>query len=272
MQYTFFDLRKLVYQRWRYAQTRRPTCHVFVAGVQRSGTNMLTGLFQNSLETEVYNENDSRAYSDFELRGDEVLRGISARARAPCIVFKTLCDLDRLPALLEIFAPAKLVWLLRHYTDVANSMLVSFKSVPMTVQRVVREGEGAGWWGRGLSSRTRETLQQHAARDLNDPSLAALLWYLRNVLYFEEGWQKDSRALLIRYEDLVRNPSEQGRLLFEFCGLRFAGRAVRDVHARSIKRRIAPALDAEVTALCDDLLARFDETLKIGRSEFQAKS
>lgn len=265
MQSTVFRLRKRAYHQWRYGRRRRPLCHVFVGGVQRSGTNMLTSLFENSLETVVYNENDARAYIDYELREEDLLRGLSARCKAPYLVFKALCDLDRLPILVEVFAPAKLVWLSRHYTDVVNSMLVSFKTVPMTVQRIAQNGEAAGWWGRGLSSATRELLRYHAARNLNDHSLAALLWYLRNVLYFEAGWHKDARTILVSYEELVLNPGEQCRRLFKFCGLRFTRRIVRHVHARSIQRREPPPIDAEVAALCDELLSRFEQRLRTDR-------
>lgn len=238
----------------RGAAARR---HVFVAGVQRSGTNMMMGLFDRSFETDVYHETDPRAFEDYDLRETEVLRALAARSRGPVFVVKTLSNLDRVPALLEQFQPSSAVWIVRHYTDVINSMLVSFKTVPWSVQRAAREGRDAGWVGRGMSDDTHALLQTHVSRGLDNYSLAALMWYLRNVLYFEQGLDRDPAVTLVGYENLVNWPALECRRIFEFAGLQFHPRIVRPVHAVSVGRRPAPTLDPQVEELCERLWERF---------------
>ena len=246
----------------RYGRGGIPAgCHVFVAGVQRSGTNMMMDLFDRSFETDAYHETDPRAFKDYDLRETEVLKSLASHSSAPFFVVKTLSNLDRLPALMEDFQPGRVVWIVRRYTDVINSMLASFKSVPSSVQRAAREGPAAGWVGRGMSDDTHALLQQHVGRGLNDYSLAGLMWYLRNILYFEQRLDRHPAVVTVRYEDLVTQPEEQCRRVFDFVGLRFHPRIVRRVHAVSIGRRPAPPLDPQVAALCESLWKRFDEAL-----------
>ena len=136
-------------------------------------------------------------------------------------------------------------------------MLVSFKTVPESVRRAAREGRAAGWCGRGMSDSTHALLQRHVGRGLSETSLAALMWYLRNVLYFEQGLDKNPDVMIVRYEDLVTRPMEECKKVFDFMGLQFHSRIVRQVHAVSIGRRPPPELDAQVAALCESLLERF---------------
>lgn len=250
---------KRAIQSVRYSKKRNVTKrHIFVAGVQRSGTNMLMDLFDRSFETDVYHETDSRAFHKYDLRETEVLKSLVLRSTAPFFVVKTLADLDRLPALMEDFHPNRVVWIVRRYTDVVNSMLASFRTVPESVRRAAREGRAAGWCGRGMSEDTHALLKHHVGRGLNEPSLAALMWYLRNVLYFEQGLDRHPDVMIIRYEDLVTNPTEECLRVFDFTGLSFHPRVVRRVHAVSIGRRPLPQLDVQVAALCDSLQERFD--------------
>ena len=67
------------------ARARRggPPLTLLVAGVQRSGTNMVMDVLERSLETDVYHERDPRAFDNYEMRPLEVIRGL--RARSPRI-------------------------------------------------------------------------------------------------------------------------------------------------------------------------------------------
>lgn len=100
------------------------------------------------------------------------------------------------------------------------------------------------------------TLERITQREVSDHSLAALLWYLRNILFLEGGLDRNHRVLPVRYETLVAEPTLEARRVFEFLGLPFDERYTAKVHATSVSRRSPPELDPEVEALCQDLLAR----------------
>lgn len=254
--YPVFLGRKGLYQRLRPRQP--PHRHVFVAGVQRSGTNMLMDILERSMRTDVYHERDPRAFDGYLMRELPVIHGLSQGSDAEWFVIKTLCELDQVPAFLDSFHAPRCIWIYRGYRDVANSMLVSFRSVPETVRRMAELGPAVGWWGAGMSAETQALLRRLTARPLSDHSLSALMWYARNVLFLEQGLQDDARATLCRYETLVTRPEDEGQRLCSLLGLPFRTHYVRGITGRSIGRRPSPALDDEVEAYCADLLARLD--------------
>lgn len=249
---------KGVAQRIAAPHRRGPALHVFVAGVQRSGTNMLMQALDRSLHTDVYHESDSRAFVGYEMRDPDVVARLVRRSPARVFVIKALCELQDLPELMARFQPARTLWLYRNYRDVANSMTASFKSVPTTVHRLAHEGEAVGWWGRGMSRTTQDFLRRVVERDPNPETSAALLWYLRNRLFFELGLDRDERVLPIEYEGLVTEPQRVLGQVARFLGIPESGGLSQGIHARSIGRRSEPAIDPEVSEACDRLLGSFD--------------
>ncbi|TQE99019.1 MAG: sulfotransferase [Spiribacter salinus] len=231
--------------------------HVFVAGSQRSGTNMLMEALEGSPHTDVYHESDTRAFDDYLMRPMPAIRELAARSPAPIFVVKALCEIDRVPRLLETFRPATCVWLYRDYRDVANSMLVSFRTVPATVRRLAGdEPASVGWWGQSMSADTHRLIQDAVSRDVSDATMAALLWYARNALLFESGLDRDERVFLMNYEELVSNPDAHAGCLCEFLDLPFTSGITRHMHARSIGRRGTPDIDGNVAEACELLLER----------------
>ncbi len=238
---------------WRGQRTR-----AFVAGAQRSGTNMLMHVLERSPDTEVFHEVDPRAFDQYMMRDTAVIQELAAGSPARCFVIKALCEADRIPGFLDTFDNARCVWLYRHYHDVANSMLVSFRSIPDTVHRLATEGQAAGWWGSGMSERTQSLLAELVQRPLSDHSLAALLWYVRNVLFFEHGLDEDERVVLLQYEAFVSHPESEAKRVCEFLDVPYSDRFTARVNATSVRRREPPPLDDEVDRICSELLQRFE--------------
>ena len=58
----------------------RSVC-LLVAGVQRSGTNMVMDVLERSYATEVYHERDPRAFANYQLREEEVIQSLIAHSR-----------------------------------------------------------------------------------------------------------------------------------------------------------------------------------------------
>jgi hypothetical protein len=241
-----------------------PTRVVFLAGVQRSGTNMVMDVFERSAETDVYHESDPRAFDAFELRPRHVLHDLVRSSPARHVVFKALCELQDLRALLDDFAPARSVWILRRLEDVVNSHLVLWTGMPRYLAAIVEDRNGALWRGRGMSDETHALV-----KTLNHPAIAnasacALFWYFRNVLFFEQALERDGRVIAVRYESLVTDPASEFARIFEFLDLPYTAAAFRKVSAGSVRKRPAPEIDPAIREVCDGLAARFDQVLEAG--------
>ncbi len=231
---------------------------LFVAGVQRSGTNMLMNVLERSTATDVFHEVDPRAYKDYELMQDLVPQLIETSA-APFIVIKVLCELHDLRDLLDAYPGSRGVWIYRRYDDVVNSHIVKWNGMPDTVHQIVADGrEAAGWRGRGMSDASLKLLNELHHPALDNPSACALFWMWRNQLFFDLALDQDERMRLINYETFVSNPAGHFPAIFEFFNLEYRTEHSSFVTARSIGKAAAPDISADVRKHCDALFERLD--------------
>ncbi len=245
----------------RWLNTEAPRCHVFVAGMQRSGTNMMMDVLERSYDTDVYHERDRRAFDNYQMRKRSVIHELAERSAAPVFIIKALCELQELESLMEEFAPAKTLWVMRHYEDVVNSMMVSFRNQAKQVRRIVEQRDEGWWLGRGMSDQTYALVSRLAPEDVDDANAAALQWYFRNQLFFDQGFDSDPRVLAVSYEHLASDPQTQFQHIFQFLGLRYTPRVAASVFASSIRRRSPPKLGPEVVEVCDVLNARIEHVV-----------
>ena len=243
------------------SRARQPPQVVFLGGVQRSGTNMILDVLDRSLETEVFREADPRAFVDYKMRPPDVVHDLVDASPAPVVVVKALLELQDLKALLDDFAPAKALWPVRIYADMVNSYLEKWQGLPEQIGRILQDPDYDEWRGSRMSEETRATVSQVYRPDLDEGSAAALFWYFRNALFFEQGFDKDPRVLVMRYESLVTKPDEEFRRVCGFLGLPYSRRLTRKIFASSIGRKPVPPIDARVEDLCRAMLARFDRIL-----------
>lgn len=249
-------LKKSIYQSVRGGRKGKQR-RVFVAGMQRSGTNMLMDVLEQSFETDVFHERDPRAFVNYQMRDRAVIGRLVDASRAQVFVIKALCELQDLTAMMKIYSPAKTIWIVRDYNDVVNSMLRSFGNMAKQVQRIARDHNSNEWLGLGMSDSTHETLNRVVTEELDDATASALQWYFRNMLFFDQNFAADSRVLLVRYEELVSRPVEEFERIYNFIGIDFPQRVVRNVSSRSIGKHPRPEIYPAVRSLCDELLQRF---------------
>ena len=238
--------------------TRLPAVS-FVAGVQRSGTNMLMDVLERSFVTDVFHERDRRAFDRFQMRERAVIRSLVASSRASHFIIKSLCELQHLARLMEDFSPARTVWIVRDYNDVVNSMRVSFGNQAKQVRRIAKDRDSDGWQGQGMSDATHALVRARVHEDIDDSSAAALIWYFRNQLFFDQGFERDPRVLLVRYESLVTQPVVEFQRIFAFLDLPYRPWHSRKVVAHSIRKARRPEIEAPIRELCEDMTARFDD-------------
>jgi len=260
-------------KRWRqHAAARilgaRQKHVMFVAGVQRSGTNMVMDLLEADLATEVFHETDRRAFDNYELRTPTSLRALVRQTPAPLSVFKALCECQDVRYLLDQFSGSRCLWVYRHYEDVARSHARKWTQMPDTIRRLCDEQSGSeGWRGRGMSDATRTVLRAHWHEDLNNESACALFWYFRNQLYFEQCLSEDPRVRLLSYEALLEHPHGNTEALYDFAGLDYLSRAGQSIKAPESTRwaHSDSIIDTSVRKLCDSMFARL-------RSETQLRA
>lgn len=230
---------------------------VFVAGVQRSGTNMIMDVLEKSIHTDVYHERDARAFDNYQMRPVAAIRALYDRSPAAHFVIKALCELQKLDSLMSEFRPSKVVWVVRDFEDVVNSMLKSFRNQAKQVQRIARDPASDGWRGEGMSRQTHEVVARLVRPDIDDASAAALTWYFRNILFFEKQFEHNPDVLLVSYERLVTDPEIEFRRLFHFLGLEFTARVTHGIFADSVRKKTAPQIAPEIRELCQCTAERF---------------
>ncbi len=229
---------------------------VFVAGVQRSGTNLLMQVLDRAWDTDVYHETDPRAFHRYEMRPQLVIEALMARSRAPVFVLKSLCELQDLGDLMRRHAPARTLWMLRGYEEVTRSMLASFGNFVRQAHRLAEDKAGSEWRGRGMSDATQKILREAVEDGLDEASAAALMWYYRNVLFFEQGFAGDPGVRLVRYESLLADPQLECCRIATFLGLPLSPRAVAAITPRAVVSggvEVSPL----VRRHCDALMRRF---------------
>ena len=141
------------------------------------------------------------------MRDLHVIHRLAATSKAPFFIIKCLCELDRLGALLNDFSPAKAVWIVRHYHDSTNSAVRSFGNFVTQMRRLAQDKNADLWRGRGMSDTTQSLLRSVVELGPSEADGAAMMWYYRNVLFFEQSLDIDPRVALLRYEDLVSDPN-----------------------------------------------------------------
>jgi len=246
--------------------------YVFVAGMQRSGTNMLMEILEWSAHTDVYHETDPRAFERYELRPRPVLHALAEKSNAPFIVIKSLCELDQIKELMQEFRPAKTLWILRAFDDSVNSAIRSFGNFARQVHRLAKDRDSDGWRGRGMSDETQSILARLDHPEISEASAAALMWYYRNILFLEQGLDRNPNVKLVYYEDLVRDPQTALQDVMGFLDMPdWSPWLTRYIHAGSIRKSPKADIEPGVRSLCEGLACRFAQ-LKTGKPDAGAEA
>lgn len=248
-----------------------------ILGIQRSGTSMMYWVFERDMNVKVYREASELSSQDQveHIRLNplpSVLAQIN-RHRVPMVVFKPLVESQRAHELMAALPGAKVLWAYRHYQDVAASNLKAFG--PDNGKRDLQPflaNDSANWRSQNSTLETRETIRRFYADDMNPFDAAALFWWARMQLYFEQHLDQNPDVLLSRYEDLVTNPAQTMRQTYAFIGRPYPGdHIVKDVNAQSVGKGRVSKLTPAVDELCAEMLARLDRINEIGTGIIQSK-
>jgi len=174
------------------------------------------------------------------------------------VAAKPLVESASATALMDAAGAVKAVWMLRHYPEVAQSNVSRFGvDNPYSDLEPIRSRDARDWRYRGATDETWETVTALLNRRLTPFDAAALFWWTRNQLYFDQRLWEDDRIRILRYERACNQPDAVIRALSDHIGLALPpGSITPRVRALPFPPETRE-LDPEVERLCKNLWDSF---------------
>ncbi len=245
--------------------SNQPQQLLFIIGCQRSGTTLMTRIFNRDFNTLVYPEHSSLSKQD-QLDGlrlnplPQVEKRIKA-TRFPLVVLKPLVETQNSCQLLDFFDGSKALWMYRDYRDVALSNLRRFglQNGIKNLRYIVQEQED-NWRVEKLTPEYRDLVSRYFSEEMNPYDAAALFWIVRNSFFFTQDLAAQPAVRMLRYRDLVTEPLATITAVYNFAQRPFPGdRLVQEVHQTSLGKGQAQIdLSPDIQTLCEEMLARLD--------------
>jgi len=239
---------------------------VLIFGCQRSGTTMLQQTFlDRSWRVLILEEHDRRLVGPGpgpeETTWQEYSTVLERIRRLPfeVVAAKPLVDSASATALMDAAGTVKAVWMLRHYQGVARSNVRRFgMDNPYRDLQPIRSRDALDWRYRGATEETWETVTALLNRGLTPFDAAALFWWTRNQLYFDQRLREDDRIRILRYERACNQPEEVIRSLSDHIGVALPiGPIASRVRAQTSPPETGE-LDPDVARLCRKLWDSFE--------------
>ncbi len=258
--------------RHRWAPHPAPVA-VWVAGCQRSGTQLVTQALERSPACWAHNHlvqdplygfrhdpafpprrNGSRAC----LLEDEPLDALIHADGAPVVAFHAVADSQRIAHLLQRFEASRVVWVWRRPADVAASAVVRWGAHQADLIGRLKAGEfeRLDWRGQHLPPDLIEEVLACWRPDLTPEEGGALFWAMRNRLWETQGLASHPRARLLSYESLVADPRRVAAATFAWLEIDYDDAMVAHVHPKSVGKGGTPTWSPAIRALVEPLAER----------------
>jgi hypothetical protein len=239
---------------------------VLIFGCQRSGTTMLQQTFlDRSWRVLILEEHDRRLVGpgpgpeETTWQEYSIVLGRIRRLPFEVVAAKPLVESASATALMDAADPVKAIWMIRHYAEVARSNVSRFgMDNPYRDLQPIRSRDARDWRYRGATEETCETVTALSDRRLTPLDAAALFWWSRNQLYFDQRLWEDDRIRILRYERACNQPDEVIRSLSDHIGVTLPpGSIAPRVRAQPFPPDTG-TLDADVEAHCRKLWDSFE--------------
>ncbi len=245
--------------------TSNPQTLLLILGCQRSGTTLMTKIFEKDWQVKVYPEHSKLSTGD-QLDGLRLnpLPDVSqelTKDRYPLIVLKPLVESQIGHRLLDYFDDAYGLWMYRHYKDVAASNLKRFGfDNGIKNLRFIASDRISNWRAENLPEYVHSLVREHFSESMHPYDAAALFWYVRNTLFFDQHLDRHPRVKLCRYADLVLNPKESVQAVYSYVNQPYPGdQVIEDVHSSSIGKGQQSQISAEIEELCSHMWTRLED-------------
>jgi hypothetical protein len=118
------------------------------------------------------------------------------------------------------------------------------------------------WRSERVSDQTQQIVREFCHPNMSRHDAAALMWYARNILYFEQDLPAHRDVFLCRYEDLVANPEDKMIQLYRFLDLEYPESSLTDdVDRQSLGLGSDVPLNKDVEELCEKLQQQLERSL-----------
>jgi len=238
---------------------------LFIVGCQRSGTTMLSRIFEKDLNTQSYGEASKFSYVEpgrrLRLRPENEIKHELKKDRASLIVLKPLVESQNTPGLLSQFENSRALWIYRHFKDVASSNIRRFgQTNPINDLQPIVENHPTNWRSEKISTESRALVRQYFSPTMNPHDAAVLFWIIRNRIYFDMRLDAHPDVLLCKYEELVIDPAAIMKRIYGFARQEYPGdKIVAGTHTRSIRKGAEIVLTVEVETIACKMLEKLDK-------------
>jgi hypothetical protein len=252
-------LRKWIY--WAICGAHRgPKRIVFVCGAAKSGKTLLCSVLDRDLRVTVFREESAISGRDgnrLRLKPTAEMAAVFERCPTPIIAAEAKVDSQHAASLLQAFPGSTVVWVWRHFEGAVAADLQRFSSQRETLLAVVR-GDPGNWRSESVSAETREIVRARYSEDLPRADVAALFWYVRNTLWFDQALDRSSSALLVQYEEFCRSPDLVLHRIYDRIGLPPPGLHASRFINTSFLASERLSLQPETRRLCSELAGRLE--------------
>lgn len=236
---------------------------VFIIGNQRSGTTMLVSKLNRHFWIDVFHES-SVAMEDWELKPFPAIKDLIDHSKAKVCIFKPLEDTHRVLDMLDNFEGSKAIFIFRHYSDVINSSIKLGwgKHLKQYIQNINDGIEFKFSGSLNLTAQNIQLIKELYQDNLSEENCIALIWYLRNTLFFDLNLSQNSSVLLIQYEKIVSDPKKEFKRIFDFINLPLSSSVFYDISAKNVGKAQRPQLDKKIAGLCDAMFDKLVASVK----------
>jgi hypothetical protein len=261
---------KNIYQFTKIRKISDQKTILFIFGCQRSGTTLLTEIFERDFDnTKVYEEFSRLSSADkkhhIRLNALHLVKAQIDKDRPALVILKPLVESQNAVKLLDYFKNSKALWVYRHYGDVTLSNLEKWglKNGINNLRPIV-DGQSQNWRSENVSDYTKQIVRTHFSEDMNPYDAAALFWYARNSLFFQMNLDANKNVMICKYDNLINNPLKTMRTIYAFAGHVYPlAKIPLNIYSESIGRGKNIKLSPDIEILCDEMLNKLDLAHKL---------
>lgn len=275
MSFKLLKCYKNFYNKFKLRKNSSSKKIVFICGCQRSGTTLMTQIFERDFNTKVYgefSELSSKDVNKIRLNTLKSVKNIIEKNKVDLIVLKPLVESQNILYLLEYFNKSRSIWMYRNYKDVAFSNINRFgvKNGIKDLTPIV-ENQPDNWRSENVSKNVREIIVKYFHENMNPLDAAALFWFVRNRFFFELRLDLNPNVLLLKYEEFVSEPGKIIDRIYQFLDVDLPVKnIIKKVHSKSINRGGNIILSREIDCLCNQLLNNLDSIYRSKNMELSS--
>ena len=231
----------------------KDTLPVFILGCGRSGTSMMVNIFERDKRIEALGENDPMLAENYMLVREEIRPTID-RCKVPVLIMKPILNSFDASSILETYDRAKVIWMLRNYSDVIASSVKKFGSVVSDyMKELVLFKKGDNWLSSGIPNKTLKILHNIDTTGFTRYDWMSLVWWSVNSTVILNRLYQHDRVLFVKYENLVYSPEEVLRCVYKYIKLSYNPKTEKYIHTASVSKGAAIQLQPVVKEMCDNL-------------------